>query len=208
MVKLKGPGMATAASGSIAGTLTLSTWKGRAYLKNFAKPKQPRTADQIAMRAIVTFISKIWTHLSAADQALWQPLASATSISPFNACQSRDLTRWRGFHYPATILPDDEDGNPQNWATWTTTVVPRGIHHLLASSTVNDGIGWPLHRSTTPGFSRAWNNLVKVVKCLPFNSPFTWLDRLEPGTYYYKGMRLANDGNAQTQLSRGPLVVT
>ena len=45
MVRLKGPGLASKASGSIANTLIFSNWKGKPYLK-----KHPRLPNGLRAR--------------------------------------------------------------------------------------------------------------------------------------------------------------
>ena len=57
MVKLTGPAIAQGAAGQLAGELIFSDWKGRAYLKKHRKPKQPRTPPQLAMCAMLRFLS-------------------------------------------------------------------------------------------------------------------------------------------------------
>lgn len=111
MVKLTGPGLAKAASGQLGGALIFSSSKGRAYLKKLTKPKQPRTPGQVASRAMMAILSAEWHNILAAHQATWNDLADAAAISPFNAYQRENLTRWSNHLAPSTRYPADETGS-------------------------------------------------------------------------------------------------
>lgn len=200
--------MATDASGSLADTVTFSNWKGVAYMKLHQKPNQPNAPKQIAMRAIVNFLSIIWKQLPAADRASWTALAKEKNVSRLNACVGFNLERWRGFHYPATKLPADEVLLTQNWVEWTITGDIRHADHVLRATVHNDGRGWALHRWNTPGFTRRWSNLVHIVPYLEPETDYTWTDHVAPGTYWYNGVRISSDGRWQIAVTRGPVIVT
>lgn len=53
MAKVTSPLMSLDASGSIAGAITFSKWKGRNYVRQLVIPANPRTAGQQAARAAV-----------------------------------------------------------------------------------------------------------------------------------------------------------
>lgn len=208
MVKLKGPGMARDASGSLAETVTFSKWKGTSYLKLHQKPKQPNAPKQIAMRAIVNFLSKIWNDLPPGDRTSWTALAAEKKISRLNAAVGFNLERWRGFHYPATQLPADEALFCQTWNVWLPTGNIRHVRHLLVGNIPNAGRGWAIHRWTTPGFTRRWSNLVHIVPYISGTTDYDWTDHVAAGTYWYNGVRISADGKWQTQFDRGPVIVT
>lgn len=208
MVKLKGPGMARDASGSLAETVIFSNWKGKSYLKLHQKPKQPRTQKQLAMRAIVNFITKIWKSLPAADPTSWTPLAAELNVSNINACLAYNLERWRGFHYPATLFPGNEVLPCQTWNQWNITGDIRHANHFLQGLIPNDGRGWAIHRGTAAGFPRAWDTLLHILPYFSGLTDYNWTDHLDPGTYWYRGVRISSDGRWQTEFLRGPIVVT
>lgn len=199
--------MARDASGSLAETLTFSNWKGVSYLKLHQKPKQPNAPKQVAMRAIVNFLSKIWNDLPAADRASWTQLARAQHISPLNAAVGFNLERWRRFHYPATKLPANEVLVAQNTLIWTATADIRHADHYCKGDVPNDGRGWAIHRWNTPGFTRRWSNLVHIIPYVAGTSKYYWTDHLAAGTYWYNQVSFSSDGKWWTYLERGPVIV-
>lgn len=58
MAKVTGPFMSIDASGTFAGILTASKWKGRPYMRQRVDPSNPSTAGQIAVRIILGGIAK------------------------------------------------------------------------------------------------------------------------------------------------------
>jgi len=77
MAKVKGPLMSLEASGSVANTITFSTWKGRPYVRQLVTPSNPSTAGQIAIRKVLGSIAK------AARLVLTQKTDVALVGSPF-----------------------------------------------------------------------------------------------------------------------------
>lgn len=59
MAKVNGPFMSLDASGTIAGVLTASKWKGRNYMRIKTNPANPKTPAQLAVRSILGTLSKI-----------------------------------------------------------------------------------------------------------------------------------------------------
>lgn len=58
MAKVTGPLLSLDASGSVAGTMTFSKWKGINYLRQRVIPSNPRTAGQLAVRSILGTLAK------------------------------------------------------------------------------------------------------------------------------------------------------
>lgn len=162
MVKLTGPGLGAAASGTLADELIFSNWKGKAYLKKYAKPKQPRTADQVAMRAILSFLSKAWAAISSADQATWDQLAEPSRISPFNAYQRENLKRWRTFLPPSTTYPPGT--GIQHGSTTGYGVVGQRRKMLCTFNILTLPVLWGLtiHHVSGDLVPIKWNDLVHI----------------------------------------------
>jgi len=110
MVKLTGPIQSLAASGSIAKAITASSWKGRQYLKRRPVPEDPQSPAQIAQRAMVTFLSTVWSTLSHADQATWSEVAASTQVPPYNAFLGYNLDRLHTVRGPTKKYPAAEEG--------------------------------------------------------------------------------------------------
>lgn len=208
MVKLKGPGMAATASGGLGKVLIFSQSKGRAYAKRWAKPANPKSAGQVAMRAVTQYISLYWFDIPQSDRATWSAIAAQKNIPPMTACIGFNVERMRRGKYPATVWPGLEQNLPQTWLGWNITVQSRSILHAFPYVARSTGRGWVVHRTPNVPVVRDWDNFVKVVRCTLVNGVSWWTDQLKPGTYYYLARRLADDGFTQTPQFRGPYVVT
>lgn len=159
MVKLKGPGLGLAAAGSVGGEVSFANWKGKPYLKTKSRPKQPNTESQIALRAIMRFLSKAWAAIDPALKATWNELAAATTISPFNAYQAYNIKRWHNFKAPSTTYPCEERLDYSNYVFYGVTGGPRSVLHDLTSGTQFHGWGYLLHKLTDTDDDRRWDNL-------------------------------------------------
>lgn len=193
MVKLAGPAMSMAASGSLAGAMVFSTWKGRAYARSLVTPSNPRSAAQTGIRAMLRFLAQSWAPLSAPDKATWEPLADATNISPFNAYVAHNMLRWRDNRGPTDQYPAEELGTPDNAATLTATAGERSIVLQTDGTSLDSVRAYALFRKSGSAPALAWNECIRIIPWV--NGPITFVDSpLEPGTYYYKLVTLSDDG--------------
>lgn len=184
MVKLKGPSLAQDAAGGLAKTLIFSKSKGRTYLKRWAKPANPDTQGQKAMRAIMRFLSEEWRNLASADQLLWEPLAAQTRVSPFNAFQTLNLTRWRNGLAPTQVPVADSSGTWGTLLSQTVTPVSRGLTFAGDLATVAER--WALLIYWVPSFGapKEWGRFIHAIQT---RTPglFSWTWRPIPaGTYH------------------------
>ena len=112
MVKITGPLTSTAASGSVGGAITFATWKGRPYVRELVKPKNPNSGKQRSNRIMLAWLSQQWSGLSDWTQDQWTTAASQHGISPFNAFIGLNMERWRSFQ-GATTRPTVTDFGTQ-----------------------------------------------------------------------------------------------
>lgn len=193
MVKVYGPMMSLDASGSLADAITFSKWKGRNYVRERVIPANPKSGPQVGMRAMLSFLSKQWTNLTAAEKADWLDRAKAKVVSNFNAYTSYNQARWRSYLNPSKLDPAAETGTQPSAPTTTPT---GGIRQVSLS--IADGVNAPdwayvIHRGTT-GFTPAFSNVIAVVE---WNSggTTTYVDTpLAAGTYYYRIYGTLNTG--------------
>lgn len=127
MVKLTGPGNSHYASGKLAASLIFSKSAKGAYLKAFAKPKQPRTDAQIAPRAMTKFLSQVWSTLTDAQKATWQHSADVLNLAPYHAFLKENQLRWRTFRTPTQEFPAAEATIPVPPSTWRITLGYREV---------------------------------------------------------------------------------
>ena len=84
MARVTGPLLSLDASGTVYKTVTFAKWKGRNYCRQWFKPANPRTAAQIAQRALFTAAVASWHETPAEIQAQWDETARIFYISGFN----------------------------------------------------------------------------------------------------------------------------
>ena len=92
MAKVTGPLLSLDASGTIASTMTFSRWKGINYVRQRVIPTYSNTAEQLAVRDIVSDASIAWKEgdtvgavaINSAYKLAYATAASGTAMSGFN----------------------------------------------------------------------------------------------------------------------------
>lgn len=175
MAVVKGPLFSIDASGTVAGAIVFSRWKGRNVVRRHAVPANPRSGGQLSIRAMMTFLSQYWDDLTAAQQADWDERAAASNISPFNAFCSYNLERWGTNLLPSIEYPALESDTPGTIANEVATAQSRSI--LLSDDVTVLGQNWGIlvYRSLTTGLTGTRNQLVKIIPAITATT-YTWLD--------------------------------
>lgn len=195
MVKVIGPLGGFDASGSLAGALTWSKWKGRNYVRRLVKPSNPKSGGQVGVRSMFKFLSQNWATIGSTPQASWEARAEATSISPFNAYMSLNQFNWRNFLTPSQPNPPTRAETVDGIDTFTATAGVRQI-----TITINDldvaGLNWGflIFKSLSTGFTPSVANLVAAIISAQATEVL-WVDTpLVPDTYYYDAKPFTFDG--------------
>lgn len=86
MALVNGPLMSMDASGTFKQTLTFSIWKGRNYVRTWARPTNPKTADQQTQRTLMNDAVAAWHALYSGTADNWNVAARDVypPISGFN----------------------------------------------------------------------------------------------------------------------------
>jgi len=85
MARVTGPFLSISASGTVGKMLTAGTWKGIAYMREWFKPANPRTAAQVAQRTHFADAVASW-HTQTADTKLaWKAHVEGQALTGFNA---------------------------------------------------------------------------------------------------------------------------
>jgi len=192
MVKLAGPLMSLDASGSIAGAITFSKWKGRNYARQLVQPANPRSVLQVSTRAMLKFLSQDWINVGATPQGSWADRAAQTNISPFNAYIAANMSRWRQFQAPAQTDPAPETGTLPVAVLTSATGGPSYIDLLLTLTTISDCWGVMLFQSSTGTFTPSRANCIAV---LPFTATVTYtVSGLVAGAYFFDAKFFTKEG--------------
>lgn len=182
MAAVRGPLFSFDASGSLASTITFSKWKGRPYVRQHVIPSNPKTIAQQGNRAIVRYTSQAWATLGSVNQAPWNTLGAADSITGLDAW-TRSTARRKpndqaALQTPAAVAgttpgppltPAATGGKGQVTLSWTNSVTGT----LLTTA---------IHRGTT-GFTPGPANLIWLV---PSTTLTIVLTGFAPGTYFFK----------------------
>ena len=186
MVKLVGPALSSQASGSLGDALTFSELQKRPYLKKYAKPKQPRTPPQMAIRAMVSILTTQWQHLSPAEQTTWSTLVPRGAPTRYHAFIGANMHRYRTWRAPGKEYPVTEAG-----------AIPSGINHQVYPGvnsvrcqfrTLATPYPWTffIFRDTASMPTQRWDRLIASRPWTSRAWTFFLDTPLASGTYYYR----------------------
>jgi len=208
MVKVTGPASSNEASGSINKTHVHSTWKGRNYVRTNQTPRDPKSDDQVSLRAMWKWLSEMWSTLTGDEQATWLSIANDETFSPANAFLQFNQTEWSNFQAPSKTFPADRDDPLPAKTLWTAS---GEIHHAVLLSRLGAfGSNWGriLFRGPT-GFSPSPANAIAIVTMDVRNELVTYLDQpLEAGVYFYNARNFGADGRMSGNLGERMVTVT
>jgi len=208
MVKVAGPALSLDASGSIAGIMTFSKWKGRPYVRSLVRPSNPRSGGQVGVRSMFKFLAQNWAGIGAAPKATWEDRADQKIVSPFNAFMSYNQARWRDFLAPSDSDPAAATDTPATTGVITTAAGVRSATLTIPITSADDGWGVLAFRGTPTGFSTAFDNLIGV-GLIDGTADVTIVDTpLDPGTYYYNFREFTLDGQLGAELGEESVVIT
>jgi hypothetical protein len=196
MVRVTAPALSLDASGSLAGALVFSKWKGRNYVRSLVKPSNPKSGAQVGVRAMFKFLSQEWAQVPAVDQATWEALAEQDVVSTFNAYMKANLLRNRNFLAPSEATPAAVAGLVDAIDTFTATAGERQITIALNTiGPVNGAWGFLLYRSVTTGFTPAFDNLIAVIHATQ-TTVVNFVDTpLDPDEYFYDAKPFSEDAS-------------
>jgi hypothetical protein len=88
LAKLRDPLHSVEARGAV-GALVYNTTRGVRYAKTNTAPSQPRTAAQLAVRALMTTFSRAWAALTQVQRDAWETFAAARPESDWTGAMLR-----------------------------------------------------------------------------------------------------------------------
>ena len=128
MSRTTAPLLSFGASGQIAKTMVASAWKGITYMRKYVVPANPKTAAQMAQRALVTAVVSGWKnyYTSAVARAAWNRSAThaTKAMSGFNFFTSQALMLVGA--EPAGSYSNGVVAGAGNIATWTVLNIDDG----------------------------------------------------------------------------------
>ena len=182
------------ASGSLAGAIVYSKWKGRNYVRQLVRPTNPKSALQVAVRAMFKFLSQAWEYVGTTPRASWDDLAAAGIYSNFNAYMSRNQMRWREFSAPSQTYPAAETGTPPVAVLTSAVGGSRHADLTLTITTLNNVWGVMIFQSLTGTFTPS---LAKCIAVIPIDGTGTvvyTVSNLTAGDYYFDAKFFTKEG--------------
>jgi hypothetical protein len=208
MARLSGPLMSVDASGKFGGAMVFSKWKGRNYARQLVTPKNPRSAKQTGVRALMKFIANRWYYLTAPNKATWDAGALAKQISAYNEYVGNNLFRWQEFKPPTKAFPAAETANAITITTMTLTGGQGFATIAMTPSGAGDNWGYAIFRDTAEITAPNWNNCVAVVPANGATAVSYTDSPLVAGTYHYRCAVFNTDGTLGTIKADATCVVS
>lgn len=194
MVKLTAPMFSLGASGTIGKAVTFAGWKGRPYARERVIPANPKTVLQVAMRAMLKFLSQAWVDVGTTPQGTWDERAKQGNYSPFNAYVGANMARWRQFLPPSQTDPAPATGTPPVATLDTATGGENHITLAFTITTLNDVWGVAIFRSPSGTFTPSLANCIAVIPVTGTGALQYTDSGMDAGTFYYDAKFITKEG--------------
>jgi len=207
VVRVQGPSLAEAAAGGLGKALIFAESKGRRYVKRWAKPANPNTVYQIAMRAMEAFLSAAWNTMTIGMQNTWLTKQEPGALPAYNWFLRINLERWRSLKGPSAFYPPAETGTYSTWSAYTPTLQGRRVQLHINVTTLADQWAHVVYAQNSSFTTGAWHRLIHV-----WRTPTTghyYFDHLKvpPGTWYYRSACVTREGKLGTSYAIGNITV-
>jgi hypothetical protein len=195
MATTKGPLFSMDASGSLAGSIVFSKWKGRNYVRRHAIPANPKSALQVGTRAMLRYLSQRWDSVSSIYQATWDAPAEPLQISPFNRFVGYNMDRWTLFKPPCQAYPAAEAGAAGTIANGAVTAEVLSILVEFEVTVLAQNMGVAIFRKVDSAPDESRGECVRVVAATAATT-YSWVDiDVTVGVdYYYDVTGFSLDG--------------
>ncbi len=194
MVRVRGPMLSEDARGSLGSAVNFSKNRDVNYARKIPRPVDPKTASQVSSRAMLAFLSKAWHNLSLPIKETWEVSSPPEGYTPYNAFLSANLSAWNLVNAPSQANAPRGPNPRISRPTLFLTAAVKQITLSIADGVTPPSWGWAIHRTLTPIWSIARDNLLVVVPRSV--TPTHYLDApLISGTTYYYAIRgFSDDG--------------
>jgi hypothetical protein len=186
--------MSMDASGTVAGAIVFSRWKGLPYVRRHAIPSNPRSPKQVSMRAMMSFLAREWTpHIVPAGSPAWDTLAETMHQSGFNRFIAVNQSRWRTFKTPTMVYPAAEISTPPTAPTLTVT---GGVREATVDIDIQTNLpdwGVVIFAANGSAPTPSISSLVGVIYQYTGTGKFVHTP-IGPGTWHYKAAGFMADG--------------
>jgi len=96
MAKTTAPLLSFGASGQIAKTMVMSSWKGRPYARRYTIPSNPKTDDQSLTRDLFAWLNRVWKTAPIEFTTPWDAAAKGQVLTGRNLVTKQNIPLLRG----------------------------------------------------------------------------------------------------------------
>jgi hypothetical protein len=182
------------ASGTVGNIITFATWKGRPYVRTRVIPANPKSAAQLGVRAMMTFLSQQWAGMSDGNKATWALAADARKVSPFNAFVAANQGFWRDNLAPGKINTLLRVTAASLIATSGAGASGRYIEAVCDNGVAAGQWGNVIYVDSTTGFTPNWNNARIVIPQGSGEEKTVLIGPVANGDYYIRYATFSVDG--------------
>lgn len=194
MAVVKGPLFSLDASGSVAGAITFSKWKGRAYVRQRVIPSNPKSGAQTGRRAMLKFLSQAWADIADVDQATWQTLADQLVASRFNAYVGENLKTWHNFLSPTQATPPAKLGGASDNVLTAAVKVENRWKLSFAGTALGDAWGIVIFGSLSHTFTPTVGKVILVEPDTTIAAHDVYWTPPDEALWYFNSMAFSDDG--------------
>jgi hypothetical protein len=193
MARTTAPLFSLDASGTLAKAVVFSKWRGRSYVRRHAIPKNPQTAAQVGVRAMMKFLSQSYAADKTVIDASFLLTAANANVSAFNAFIAQNMRHWRMGKGPS-VTSNPGFSACALTATQALTGGQRNILIAVTPSGVTDIYAIAIFRSAGVITTVNWNNCVQILYADDASQQKFTDAPLTAGTYHYRSAILNKDG--------------
>jgi len=194
MVRVNGPMMSLAASGTLANTIVFSIWKGRPYARERVVPSNPKSGGQVGRRAMFRFLTQNWAALTTVEKATWETLADQDTVSPFNAYIKFNMASWHNYIAPTQDTPATRSGTPTDNVLTAAVWEENRIKLTFAGAVLNDFWGKIVYATLGAAFTPAVGNAIIVEYEDSIASHDIFWTPPSVATWYFNSQTFSDDG--------------
>ena len=187
MARTTAPLFSMDASGTVAGAIVFSRWRGRNYVRRHAIPVNPRTPLQTGVRSAFRFLTQEWKNVPTNLQAAWVALGDITRVTGLNALVADNVRRLREGRPWTMLTAPVSPAAPTAVGVFSATALARAIQlDWTRPSSNSEEWGIEVHMALGTGFTPSIATLIYAV---PIATVQLIVTGLTPGTPYYFVLR-------------------
>jgi hypothetical protein len=179
-----------------------------ATIQTVRTPHDPQTPAQLAQRAIIKYLGRLWRTMTPETKAAWAAEAEIRLYTAYNWFSKTNLTRWAEGSPPIGHPDDSQSSTPIDLAAFTATGHDRYASIAYTPESPTDLSGLILLRSTEEIITPTTSATIIIIP-LASAAPANFTDStLNPGTWHYRAALINHDGQIGNYAADAAAIVT